>query len=172
MNCRVNRFDSDGVEYVPHAATDECLPKPVLEKCDICIKATGYYRPSLELLSPHANGYTAPNFYLQVFPPGNPTILALNSTWVDGIGSVGASHIGIYVRLLLVYVVDASTQPDIDGMKSWIHWMGRGWIHAKGLEFVTTMQLYLWFVLTILFRWRLWRWGRFILFGNERVIHR
>jgi hypothetical protein len=55
---------------------------------DMIIMATGYKRPSLDFL-PDAcfeEGYQPPRWFLQCFPPVDPSICAINSTYVSAIG--------------------------------------------------------------------------------------
>lgn len=137
--------------------------------CDVCIYATGYTRPSLAFLDKFSNGYSPPHWYLQVFPPGNPTICAINSTWVHGIGSVGSSHIGMYTRLLIVYNLDPATKPSQNAMTRWIKAMDTTLKPAQGLEFITTAEVYVWFFLAILLTPALWKWGRFIMVGDKKL---
>lgn len=144
----------------------------VFAKCDICIYATGYTRPSLDFLQNFSNGYDPPNWFLQVFPPGSPTICAINSTWIHGVGSVGGSHIGMYTRLLLVYTLDVVARPPKGAMSRWVNIIDKIWKPTHGLACVTTGEVYLWFVLVIAFNPALWKWGQFIMFGDECVLDR
>ena len=89
---------------------------------DVIIMATGYKRPSLSFLPDNVfeKNYEPPNWYLQVFPPQDPTICATNSTYVNAIGTVGNYHIGIYTRFLLMFLVDPLSRPREGLMKLWI----------------------------------------------------
>jgi uncharacterized NAD(P)/FAD-binding protein YdhS len=55
---------------------------------DMIILATGYKRPSLDFLPENCfeEGYQPPRWYLQCFPPSEPSICAINSTYVAAIG--------------------------------------------------------------------------------------
>lgn len=55
---------------------------------DIIIMATGYKRPSLDFLPDNVfeDGYTPPRWFIQCFPPAEPSICAINSTYVSAIG--------------------------------------------------------------------------------------
>ena len=77
-------------------------------KGDMVIMATGYERPSLNFLPPECfeEPYEPPNWYLQVFPPAHKSIAGINCTYVNAIGTVGNYHIGIYTRLMLMFLVD------------------------------------------------------------------
>jgi hypothetical protein len=102
-----------------------------LVEADMIIMATGFERPSLEFLPEEsfAQPYEPPNWYLQVFPPEHPDILCNNCTYVNAIGTVGNYHIGIYTRLLLMFLVDPLARPREAWMKRWID-MTR-WIKAR-----------------------------------------
>jgi hypothetical protein len=59
-----------------------------LVESDIIIMATGYRRPTLDFLPNECfeEGYHPPRWYLQCFPPAEPSICAINSTYVAAIG--------------------------------------------------------------------------------------
>lgn len=85
----------------------------MLVEGDIIVMATGYKRPSLSFLPDEVftPPYCPPRWYLQVFPPEYPSISAINCTYVNAIGTVGNYHIGIYTRLLLMFLVGKSAFP-------------------------------------------------------------
>lgn len=158
-----------------------------LEACDVCIEATGFQRPTLHFLEPYQGKYHPPNWYMQVFPPGQlhphrlqpiqhhpsetrtdgragePTICALNSTWQEAFGSVGGSQIGLFTRLLLVFLLDPATRPSRAAMERWVDFMVR-WKH--GLRVVTHIEVYLWLAVAVASDWRLWPWAGFIVLGG------
>jgi hypothetical protein len=55
---------------------------------DMIIMATGYKRPSLNFLPEECfePGYEPPRWFIQCFPPAEPSICAINSTYVNAIG--------------------------------------------------------------------------------------
>lgn len=55
---------------------------------DMIIIATGYKRPSLDFLPEECfeEGYQPPRWFIQCFPPAEPSICAINSTYVAAIG--------------------------------------------------------------------------------------
>ena len=72
---------------------DQGVPKDgpgreMLVKGDIIIMATGFRRSSLSFLPDKCfeASYAPPNYYLQVFPPQDPSILCTNSTYLNAIG--------------------------------------------------------------------------------------
>lgn len=136
---------------------------------DIVIMATGYKRPSLSFLPSEVfeDPYSPPNWYLQVFPPSDPSICANNCTYVNGIGSVGNYHIGIYTRFLLMYLVDPLARPRTWWMKRWIDMTRTIKAKAPGgaLDFFTYSELMYWFVFTIAINPFRWKWALFVLCG-------
>lgn len=52
------------------------------------IMATGYKRPSLDFLPDQVfeEDYLPPRWFIQCFPPAEPTICAIKSTYVAAIG--------------------------------------------------------------------------------------
>lgn len=89
---------------------------------DIIVLATGFARPSLSFLPEDSfkEPYGAPNWYLQTIPPVHPSVAAINCTYLSGIGTVGNWHIGIYTRILLMFLVDPLTRPSPFWMERWI----------------------------------------------------
>ncbi|OKL58045.1 hypothetical protein UA08_06811 [Talaromyces atroroseus] len=140
---------------------------------DVCVMATGFHRPSLAFLPDECfkAPYSPPNWFLQTFPVGHPDMCATNSTYVNAIGTVGNVHIGLYTRLLLMYIADPSTKPTAAWMRVWVDWTRMWKWRAPGgaLEFFTYSELILWVVLSLVFNpWR-WRWIPFVLFGWGRI---
>ena len=140
-------------------------------KGDMVIMATGYQRPSLSFLPDEVfqDPYQPPNWYLQVFPPikGHVGLCALNSTYNSAIGAVGNWHIGIYTRLLLVFLVDPLARPREYWMKRWID-MTR-FVKSKAptgaFDFFTYSELVYWFVFCVAINPFRWKWALFVFFG-------
>jgi hypothetical protein len=111
----IKGFTKDGVKLIVRA---KGVPaggpgKERTIKGDIVVMATGFKRPSLEFL-PEDNfeePYSPPNWYLQTFPPNHPSVCCNNCTYVNAIGSVGNWHIGIYTRILIVFMLDDFARP-------------------------------------------------------------
>ena len=138
-------------------------------KGDVCILATGFSRPSLSFLpDQHLNEpYAPPNWYLQVFPPDDATVCANNCTYVNAIGTVGNYHIGIYTRLLLMFLCDPLTTPRPWLMKTWIdttRWIKKT-APGGAFEFFTYGELLYWFVFVLIVNPFRWKWTLFVLFG-------
>jgi len=136
---------------------------------DMVILATGYQRPSLNLLPDDVfkAPYAPPNWYLQVFPPSHVSICANNCTYVNAIGTVGNYHIGIYTRLLLMFLVDPLARPPQYWMERWID--TTRWIKSKAptgaFDFFTYSELTYWFLFCVVINPFRWKWALFVFFG-------
>lgn len=136
---------------------------------DIIIMATGYKRPSLSFLPDEVfePPYSPPRWYLQVFPPEQPSICANNCTYINAIGTVGNYHIGIYTRLLLMFLVDPLTTPKPYWMKKWIDMTStlKSLAPTKAFDFFTYSELIYWFVFVVAINPFRWKWALFVFFG-------
>ena len=136
---------------------------------DMVIMATGYQRPSLSFLpdDDFVDPYQPPNWYLQCFPPAHVSICAINSTYANAIGTVGNWHIGIYTRLLLVFLIDPLARPQEYWMKKWID-MTR-FLKSRSpqgaFDFFTYSELIYWFVFCVAINPFRWKWALFVFFG-------
>lgn len=141
----------------------------VMVEGDIIIMATGYKRPSLSFLPDEVfeEPYGPPRWYLQVFPPSYPSICANNCTYVNAIGTVGNYHIGIYTRLLLMFLVDPLTTPKTWWMKRWIDMTStlKSLAPTRAFDFFTYSELIYWFVFVTLINPFRWKWALFVFFG-------
>ncbi|ERT03419.1 hypothetical protein HMPREF1624_01734 [Sporothrix schenckii ATCC 58251] len=136
---------------------------------DIVVLATGFKRPSLSILPEDCfdEPYDPPNWYLQTFPPTHPSISAINCTYLAAIGTVGNWHIGIYTRILLMFLVDPLTRPSPFWMERWIDMTRvlKQWSPTKAFDFFTYLELIWWFVFCIAFNPFRWKWAIFVFFG-------
>ncbi|KUL89390.1 hypothetical protein ZTR_04332 [Talaromyces verruculosus] len=136
---------------------------------DVIIMATGYKRPSLSFLPDNVfeKKYEPPNWYLQVFPPQDPTICATNSTYLNAIGTVGNYHIGIYTRFLLMFLVDPLTRPREGLMKLWIDFtrVVKRFAPTGAFDFFTYAELIYWYCFVSIINPFRWKWVPFIFFG-------
>ena len=115
---------------------------------DIIVLASGYHRPSMDFLPKDLfpDGYSSPNMYLQCFPVHDPSIVCTNATYVDGFGSVGSLHIGIYARLLALFLRRPETRPSSQFMRFWVDTVRifkRGFFGGP-LEFFTYPEVCIW----------------------------
>lgn len=136
---------------------------------DMIIMATGFVRPSLSFL-PDAvfqQPYAPPNWYLQVFPPEYPSICANNSTYVNALATAGNYHIGIYTRLLLMFLVDPLTRPRPYWMERWIDMtrLLKRLAPTGAFDFITYAELMYWFVFCVLINPFRWKWAAFVFCG-------
>lgn len=138
-------------------------------KGDMVVMATGFKRPSLEFLPDEcfAAPYGPPNWYLQVFPPPHPSVSAINCTYVNAIGTVGNWHIGIYTRILLMFLVDPLTRPGVAWMRRWIDMTRalKATAPTGAFDFFTYLELVWWFVFCVAFNPFRWKWCVFVFFG-------
>ena len=146
--------------------------KTVNVDADIVIFATGFDRPSLSFLPSETFDvpYGPPNWYLQTFPPQHPSICATNCTYINAIGSVGNWHIGIYTRILLMFLLDPMTRPRPWWTKRWID-MTRLLKHFSptgAFDFFTYLELVWWFVFCVAINPFRWKWALFVFFGIGR----
>jgi hypothetical protein len=131
--------------------------------------ATGFSRPTLSFLpeTGFEPPYGPPNWYLQCFPPNHPSICATNCTYLNAIGTVGNWHIGIYTRILLMFLTDPLTRPSPFWTKRWID-MTRvlKWFSPQGaFDFFTYLELLWWFGFCVAFNPFRWKWALFVFFG-------
>ncbi len=136
---------------------------------DMIILATGYKRPSLNFLPEEVfqEPYGPPRWYLQVFPPQHPSICCNNCTYVNAIGTVGNYHIGIYTRLLLMFLVDPLTTPKTVWMERWIDMTSKlkSLAPTRAFDFFTYSELIYWFVFVVAINPFRWKWALFVFFG-------
>nr|KAK5449030.1 hypothetical protein LTR18_002118 [Exophiala xenobiotica] len=136
---------------------------------DMIIMATGYKRPSLNFLPEECfePGYEPPRWFIQCFPPAEPSICAINSTYVNAIGTVGNYHIGIYTRMLLMFLVDPLTTPHTWWMKRWVDFTStvKSLAPTRAFDFFTYSELLYWFCFVTLINPFRWKWAFFVLFG-------
>jgi hypothetical protein len=95
------------------------------------------------------------------------SISAINCTYVNAIGTVGNWHIGIYTRILLMFLVDPLTRPGPFWMERWID-MTR-FLKSKSptsaFDFFTYLELVWWFTFCISINPFRWKWAFFVFFG-------
>ncbi|CAJ2513918.1 Uu.00g020370.m01.CDS01 [Anthostomella pinea] len=138
---------------------------------DMVVLATGYKRPSLDFLPDDSFGepYGPPNWYLQTFPSRHPSISAINCTYLAAIGTVGNWHIGIYTRILLMFLVDPLTRPSPFWMERWIDMTRvlKAFAPTGAFDFFTYLELIWWFTFCVTINPFRWKWALFVFFGLE-----
>ncbi|CAK7240789.1 MAG: hypothetical protein STHCBS139747_002236 [Sporothrix thermara] len=171
VRCDIERFDEDGVvvnrrgQGVPKGGPGHRETIDV----DMVVLATGFKRPPLSFLPKDCFGepYEPPNWYLQTFPPQHPSISAINCTYLSAIGTVGNWHIGIYTRILLMFLVDPLARPSPFWMERWIDMTRilKQWSPTKAFDFFTYLELLWWFAFCVAFNPFRWKWAIFVFFG-------
>ncbi|KUI55900.1 Baeyer-Villiger monooxygenase [Cytospora mali] len=140
-----------------------------LIEADMIVLATGFQRPSLSFLPQDSfeEPYGAPNWYLQTFPPNHPSVSAINCTYLSAIGTVGNWHIGIYTRILLMFLVDPLTRPNPFWMERWIDMtkVFKAKSPTGAFDFFTYLELIWWFTFCVAFNPFRWKWAFFVFFG-------
>lgn len=160
----VSRFVNDGLEIVPHNQTD-----PIQLKADVIIDATGFERPTMDFLpsSLFPKGYEPPSLFLMNFSVNDHTILFTNSVYKDAIGTVGHFHIGIYTRILLMFLVEPQLAPKQKHMKLWvdvIKYLKSG-AATDAFSFFTYVEMLCYLLIFHLVRPQRMRWVLFNFFG-------
>ncbi|RMZ84576.1 hypothetical protein DV737_g1241, partial [Chaetothyriales sp. CBS 132003] len=145
--------------------------QPKVVEADFIVMATGYERPSLSFLPKEvfAAPYAPPSWYLQVFPTQHPSICCNNCTYISGIGSVGNWHIGMYTRLLLVFLLDPLATPNTWWMQRWVDLISilKSKAPTAALDFFTYPELISWFIFAVAINPFRWKWAFFVLFGLQ-----
>lgn len=149
--------------------------KRMLVKGDIFVYATGFKRPDAHFL-PDAvfePPYAPPAWYLQTFPPEYAEICAINSMYVNALGTVGHAHIGIYTRILLMFLLEVQTKPSSKQMKRWIditRWIKHR-APSAAFDFFTYSEMMLWMVECVASKPSRWKWLSFVFLGWGKAVH-
>ncbi|OTB00527.1 hypothetical protein M426DRAFT_234727 [Hypoxylon sp. CI-4A] len=171
IRCDIEKFTETGVLV---NRRDKGVPKggpgrKVNIEGDMVVMATGYKRPSLDFLPDdcYSEPYGPPNWYLQTFPPQHPSISAINCTYLSAIGTVGNWHIGIYTRILLMFLVDPLTRPSEFWMERWIDMTKvlKATAPTGAFDFFTYLELLWWFFFCVTINPFRWKWAFFVFFG-------
>ncbi|KAI0892700.1 FAD/NAD(P)-binding domain-containing protein [Annulohypoxylon nitens] len=171
IRCDIENFTESGVLVNKR---DKGVPKggpgrKTEIKGDMVVMATGYKRPSLNFLPDECfvGSYGPPNWYLQTFPPEHPSISAINCTYLSAIGTVGNWHIGIYTRILLMFLVDPLTRPSTFWMERWIDMTKflKATSPTGAFDFFTYLELLWWFFFCVTVNPFRWKWATFVFFG-------
>lgn len=171
VRCDILDFTNNGIIVNKR---DRGVPKggpgrKVMIEGDVIVMATGFKRPSLDFLPEHCfePPYGPPNWYLQTFPPTHPSISAINCTYLAAIGTVGNWHIGIYTRILLMFLVDPLTRPRPYWMERWIDMtkLLKATAPTGAFDFFTYLELLWWFLFCVTINPFRWKWAIFVFFG-------
>ncbi|KAH6976867.1 hypothetical protein EDB80DRAFT_768541 [Ilyonectria destructans] len=171
VRCDIEEFTESGVVVNRRAkgvSKDGPGHQEVIE-ADIVVMATGFKRPSLSFLPNDCfeDPYQPPNWYLQTFPPKHPSISAINCTYISAIGTVGNWHIGIYTRILLMFLVDPLTRPRPYWMERWIDMTKFLKLSSPtgAFDFFTYLELLWWVFFCVVINPFRWKWALFVFFG-------
>ncbi|WFD04438.1 hypothetical protein MOBT1_003148 [Malassezia obtusa] len=162
---------SDGIEWNARRRDQEkgSEGEKKFSKADVIVLACGFERPSLDFLPDDLfpKEYQPPNMYLQVFPVEDWSICCTNSTFQNAVGTVGHIHIGIYARILSLFLNDPKSRPSPHDMRLWVDCIRFIKERAPGgqFEFFTYMELCLWFVLFLCLRPRRMKYVFYVLNG-------
>ncbi|KAH9908379.1 monooxygenase [Xylariomycetidae sp. FL2044] len=178
VRCDIETFTEKGVLV---NRRDKGVPKggpgkhEIIEG-DMVVMATGYKRPSLDFLPDDSfqPPYGPPNWYLQTFPPQHPSVSAINCTYLSAIGTVGNWHIGIYTRILLMFLVDPLTRPSTFWMERWIDMTKvlKSTAPTGAFDFFTYLELIWWFTFCVAVNPFRWKWAFFVFFGLGATLPR
>lgn len=171
---KIENFEENGLRFHCYSkgVNKGVSDKGSVVEGDMIIMATGYQRPNFGFLPPECSKtpYAPPNWYLQTFPPKHFGVCAINSTYVEGIASIGNYHIGIYTRILIMFLLDPHTQPRERQAKAWIdgvRWLKSSQSPVGAFDFVTFGELHVWFFFCMAINPFRWKWLLFVFFSND-----
>jgi len=140
---------------------------------DVIIMATGFEHPiAVQKFVPKefmAEPFAPPNMYMQVFSVNDYSLLMLNATYRNAVGTVGHIHLGIYTRILLTFLGDPTTAPYPELMRVWVRfintWKNEDPKSRTAMTFITYFEMMLWFGGFFLFNPFRIKYLPFVLFG-------
>ncbi|KAI0247010.1 FAD/NAD-P-binding domain-containing protein [Lactifluus subvellereus] len=132
---------------------------------DVVVLATGFKKASMEFLPKDLfpENYERPNLYLQNFSTEDWSVLCTNSAYLNAIGT----HIGIYTRILLLFLLDESARPQLGDVELWVdaeRFIKRG-ARRGVLSFFTYVELVIWVTVFHVFKLDRLRWAFFTMQG-------
>lgn len=86
---------------------------------------------------------------------------------MDALGTVGNWHIGIYTRILLMFLIDPLTRPSEFWMERWIDMtrLLKATSPTGPFDFFTYLELTWWFFFCVAFNPFRWKWALFVFCG-------
>lgn len=136
---------------------------------DMIIMATGFQRPDLGFLPQDAFAarYVPPDWFLQAFPVGYPDVCTINAVCVNSVGALGGVHIGLYTRILLMFLADPRTRPGPALMRYWVDAgkMAKSAVPKGASDLVAYLELAGWVLTRMVVEPSRWKWILFVLFG-------
>lgn len=86
---------------------------------------------------------------------------------MSAVGTVGNWHIGIYTRILLMFLMDPLTRPGEFWMERWVDMtrLLKAASPTGAFDFFTYLELVWWFTFCIAFNPFRWKWALFVFCG-------
>ncbi|KAN0066401.1 hypothetical protein ACQY0O_000495 [Thecaphora frezii] len=138
-------------------------------EAEVIVVATGFEKPPIDFLPDDLfpEDYVRPNLYLQVFPIEDYSVLCTNATFRDAVGTVGNWHVGVLARTLMLFLMDEECRPKPRDMRLWVDLIRFIKERAPGgqLDFFTYMELCIWLVSFLFFRFQRLKYFFFVCFG-------
>lgn len=130
--------------------------RPMKLDADVIVVATGFDLPKIDFLPEDLfpEDYTRPNLYLQVFPVTDLSVVTTNASFMKAVGTVAHIHIGIYARILALFLMEPETRPLPRHARLWVDCIRYIKENAPGgsLSFFTYMELMIWLTAFLFFR--------------------
>lgn len=150
------KADSIDFNFRKRGQKKETPGKSMTLDADVIVVATGFNVPKIDFLPDDLfpEDYTRPNLYLQVFPVPDVSVVTTNASFVKAVGTVAHVHIGIYARILALFLMEPDTRPPPRQARLWVDMIRYIKENAPGgrLEFFTYMELSIWLVSFLFFR--------------------
>lgn len=127
----------------------------VTYKADVIVVATGFDVPSLSFLPEDylfPDDFSRPNLFLNVFSVNDVSVSLTNAAFVGALGTVGHFHIGVYSRILAMFLLDEKTRPHPRDTRLWVDGIRFIKENANGLNFFSYSELTAWLVMFCFFR--------------------
>lgn len=167
----IKHLTNDGVEFNfrKRGQKKETPGKHMSIDADVIVIATGFEVPQINFLPQDLfpEDYTRPNLYLQVFPIEDVSVVTTNASFVKAVGTVAHVHIGIYTRILALFLMEDETRPHPRDARLWvdlIRWIKENAPGGK-LSFFTYMELMIWLISFLFLRLNRLKFAFFVLFG-------
>ncbi|PWN29568.1 FAD/NAD(P)-binding domain-containing protein [Jaminaea rosea] len=136
---------------------------------DVIVIATGFDVPSLDFLPKDLfpEDYQRPNLYLHHFSVKDTSVVCTNAAFVGAVGTVGHVHIGVYARILAMFLLEPSTRPSTKDARLWVDFIRWFKANAPGgaLSHFSYMEMCIWMVSFPFFRPSRLPYLFFCLFG-------
>lgn len=161
---QVAGFVSQGIKVLPKGQSE-----PVVVQADVVIDATGFQRPSMGFLPStlFPTGYEPPALFLTNFSVNDPTVVFTNSAYEEAIGTVGFLHIGIFSRILMMFLLEPELAPQPQNMRLWVDIVRymKSDAPADAFGFFTYVEMLIYLLIFHLVQPRRMRWVLFNLYG-------